>query len=136
MSNLQLPLFKKWFDLTKSGEKKEDYREITPYWCNRLLLFNGRPQTKSFWKIEYFVYGTLKERLENIEIFCKFKPFDSNIMTLGYPSKTDTERILTLQHLGIEIREGNLEWGAEKGVVYFVIKHGSINDLDKLSNTF
>lgn len=28
---------KKWFYMVRSGEKTEEYREITPYWCNRLL---------------------------------------------------------------------------------------------------
>ena len=32
MKYLQLTLKKKWFDLILSGEKKEEYREIKPYW--------------------------------------------------------------------------------------------------------
>jgi len=47
-------------------------------------------------------------------------------MTLGYPKSTDLSRILKLQHKGIEIREGNAEWGAEKGKLYFVIMHGKV----------
>jgi len=45
-------------------------------------------------------------------------------MTLGYPKSTDTERILNLEHKGIEIRTGNPEWGAELNKKYFVILHG------------
>ena len=33
---LILPIKKKWFDMILSGEKKEEYREITPYWRARL----------------------------------------------------------------------------------------------------
>ena len=33
---LCLPIKKKWFDMIRSGEKKEEYREIKPYWMNRL----------------------------------------------------------------------------------------------------
>lgn len=33
---LYLSLKKKWFDLIQSGEKKEEYREITPYWEKRI----------------------------------------------------------------------------------------------------
>lgn len=29
--NLQMSLKRKWFEMTKSGIKTEDYREITPY---------------------------------------------------------------------------------------------------------
>ena len=32
---LVLPIKKKWFDMIKSGEKKEEYREIKPYWTKR-----------------------------------------------------------------------------------------------------
>ena len=38
MKNLQLSLKKNWFEMTKSGLKTEDYREITPYWYGRLFF--------------------------------------------------------------------------------------------------
>ena len=47
-------------------------------------------------------------------------------MTLGYPKSTDTDRILKLEHKGIEIGYGKPEWGAEPNKLYFIIKHGSI----------
>ena len=34
---LVLPIKKKWFDMIKSGEKKEEYREIKPYWETRFI---------------------------------------------------------------------------------------------------
>ena len=36
MANLVLHLKKEYFDQIKSGEKKEEYREVTPYWEKRL----------------------------------------------------------------------------------------------------
>jgi hypothetical protein len=33
---LHLTLKKKWFDMIASGEKKEEYREIKPFWITRL----------------------------------------------------------------------------------------------------
>jgi hypothetical protein len=33
---LHLTLKKKWFDMIASGEKKEEYRDIKPYWEVRL----------------------------------------------------------------------------------------------------
>lgn len=36
MRKLHLTLKKKWFDMIKSGLKKEEYREIKPYWTKRL----------------------------------------------------------------------------------------------------
>ena len=42
---LTLPIKKKWFDMIRSGEKKEEYREIKPYYTNRFFhndqLVNG-----------------------------------------------------------------------------------------------
>ena len=32
---LTLPIKKKWFGMILSGEKKEEYREIKPYWTRR-----------------------------------------------------------------------------------------------------
>ena len=35
MKTLHLTLKKKWFDMILSGEKKEEYRQIKPYWLTR-----------------------------------------------------------------------------------------------------
>ena len=126
MKNLQLPLTKDWFDLTKSGQKTEDYRDITPRFCNRFLFYEG--QEKPIWWWKSLIEFSSSNRIEAIStnICFTFKQFENNIMTLGYPKKTNTEKIVTLEHKGIEIREGNPEWGAELGKFYFVIKHGKI----------
>lgn len=47
---LHLVLKDKWFQMFKDGLKTEEYREITPYWCNRLL--GSVPLGLDFWKIE------------------------------------------------------------------------------------
>ena len=38
---LKLTVTKEFFDLIKSGEKPEEYREIKPYWMTRLLHCNS-----------------------------------------------------------------------------------------------
>ena len=126
--NLQLSLKKKWFEMTKSGIKTEDYREINEYWCKRLLYKIEVPwggymnAMKDVLSGDHSAKGW-KEFTGNAPMF---REFEHNTMTLGYPSKYDQERILKLEHKGIEIREGNPEWGAEPGKLYFVIKHGKI----------
>lgn len=77
-----------------SGEKKEEYREIKPYWINRLSL--------------------------NIE-YSKFKGFEVVCFKNGYSKNAPT---IIVDFNGIEIREGHQEWGAEPGKKYFVIKLG------------
>lgn len=106
-SCLRMSLKTKWFEMTKAGIKTEDYREINDYWAKRLL-------TKPLDSCGGMLHG--------LEV----KKFDYNIMTLGYPKSTDSERILKLEHKGIEIRTGNPEWGAEPNKLYFVITHGAI----------
>lgn len=36
INTLHLTLKKEWFDMIAAGVKKEEYREIKPYWENRL----------------------------------------------------------------------------------------------------
>ena len=36
MRILHLTLKKKWFDMIAGGEKREEYRELKPYWLKRL----------------------------------------------------------------------------------------------------
>lgn len=108
--NLQLSLKTEWFEMTKARIKREDYREITPYWITRLTEKGSN----------FSVFHTE----DGIEIDATFKQFTHNIMTLGYPKSTDKHRIIKFEHAGIEIRTGREEWGSEPGKIYFVIKHG------------
>ena len=123
--NLQLPLTARWFEMTKSGEKTEDYRDITTYFCNRLLLVNGNVKSKDWWHRNFFEGRSIQKTiasLGNNEV--SLNPFEYNIMTLGYPKKDDLSKRLVYFHTGIEIRTGNPKWGAEPNKLYFVIKHG------------
>lgn len=118
-----MPLKKKWFEMTKSGEKPEDYRSVTPYWERRLLEFDiADPEIGE--ALCALRDGYTEESVNEI-YGVRFKQFTHNVMTLGYPSSTDTDRILRFEHAGIEIRTGNPDWGAEPGKIYFVIKHGN-----------
>ena len=112
--------------MTKSGIKKEDYRAITPYFCNKFLLILGETKSKAWWQKEFFDFGTDEELIENLSLFAKFKEFDSNIMTLGYPKKGDEDKTLILEHKGFRIGLGNQNWGAKPLTNYFVLIHGEI----------
>lgn len=37
MKILELPLKKEWYDMIEIGEKREEYREIKPYWSKRFV---------------------------------------------------------------------------------------------------
>lgn len=112
-NDLILPLKKQWFYMIASGEKPEEYREITEYWIRRFL-------DKECW-IEL---PTPQEIIDGVLDQCDFEPFrkfDAIEFTCGYPKKEDTSRRMTFQNPHIRIGEGKTEWGAEKGKKYFVI---------------
>lgn len=105
MKTLTLSLKKQWFDMIKSGEKKEEYREICDYWGVR---FAGR----DVWANEFCI-----KDVGEIEL----KRFDRIVFTLGYPKADDTKRRLSFKNPKIRIGTGRPEWGAEPGKLYFVI---------------
>ena len=129
MKNLQLSLKTKWFEMTKAYIKTEDYRDINEYWVKRFLYYKGSKLTVEeiirFIK-NYKHYGYVDVSAIFTYHDLSFKEFKQNIMTLGYPKSTDKEKILNIEHKGIEIRTGNPEWGADPNKLYFVIKHGKI----------
>ena len=104
MKTLTLSLKRKWFDLIKAGVKKEEYREIKPYYESR------------FYKTFISGLGTCEPETGH-----RFKGFANLVFTLGYPKAGDTERRLTFKNPRIHIGTGRPEWGAEPGKNYFVI---------------
>jgi len=109
--------------MTESGEKTEDYREITIYWAKR-LIHNLTDLLLDRHNPEFVDNKDCFNFLTNPRNNFGFKDFETNTMTLGYPKKTDKSKILIYAHSGITIRKGNPKWGAEEGKLYFVIKHG------------
>lgn len=101
MKTLTLSLKKQWFDMIKAGVKKEEYREIKPFWKKRLRNV------------------VLKTALSTV--YEGFQRYDALVFTLGYPKADDTERRLEFKNPKIRIGTGKPEWGAEPGILYFVI---------------
>ena len=91
---LTLPIEKKWFDMIASGEKEEEYREITPYYIAR---FEG--------------IGLL----ENLSLTgeCAHIRFRN-----GYHKKAPMIEAL----VKLDIGEGKPEWGAIPNKTYYVLK--------------
>ena len=116
MATLTLPLKKKWFDLIKAGVKKEEYREIKPFWEKRLLDYK---EIKADAKALAFKRYVLCIPYD----VCKDYPrgYDSLVFTLGYPKADDTERRLVFKNPKIRIGTGKPEWGANPNKEYFVI---------------
>ena len=97
---LTLPIKKKWFDMIKFGEKKEEYREIKPYYTTR---FYGRAYEHNLKN------GFIKEKLQ----------FEREIIFRnGYSNSSPTIKCKILLKKGY----GKKEWGAKPNKLYYVLK--------------
>ena len=104
---LILPIKKKWFDMILTGEKKEEYREIKPYYTKRFENCFEQKLTVGGKK------GTLNEWLRtNIryELNVKFRN--------GYSCSSPA----FVAKCQLTIGRGNPEWGAEPNKEYYVLK--------------
>lgn len=119
---LHLNLKKKWFDMILSGEKKEEYREIKPYWEKRFC----------FAYCSYLGYqghaSSIYKNLFISDVTNSHLIVDTITFSNGY-SKNRPQ--FEIEFKGFEIKEGKQEWGAEKGKKYFVLKLGKIKNNKK-----
>lgn len=100
---LIMPIKKKWFDMILSGEKKEEYREIKPYYISRFK------NTFMFYR-DNFPIGHDMQKI---------------MFRNGY-SKTSPSFIAKCT---LSVGTGKEEWGAEKNKQYFVLTiHEILNE--------
>lgn len=97
MKVLHLTLKKQWFDMIASGEKKEEYREIKPYWQSRLC--SHFPHKNAARDYDYILFKN------------------------GYSDKSPWIKV---EWKDMVVATGKPDWGAEPGKEYFVIKLGEI----------
>lgn len=97
---LVLPIKKKWFDMILSGEKKEEYREIKPYYDSRFSKYNIRS--------DYY------------------KPIGTVLFRNGYSKSSPTLKC----NVECAIDTGKTEWGAEPGKLYYVLKILNVEEIE------
>lgn len=110
---LTLPIKKKWFDMIKSGEKKEEYREIKPYWSTRFnneVILLASELTKK----------ELEELFINEEVQCTYVIFRN-----GYSKNSPQIKC----KVKILVGYGKEEWGAEPNKLYYVLKILSVEEI-------
>lgn len=88
---LILPIKKKWFDMVLLGKKKEEYREIKPYYESRF---------KNAWK------GLTGGNAQREIMFRN-----------GYNKNSPS----FIAKCTLSVGTGKEEWGAEKGKEYFIL---------------
>lgn len=105
---LHLVLKKKWYEMQECGEKTEEYRDITPYWCKRFLGFDS-----ALFSYRYNYQS------------CNMKEYTHVCFHYGYTQRCFINRIDS-----ITIGRGNPEWGAPTDRDVFIIKHHREKRLD------
>lgn len=118
MKILHLPLKKEWYNAIENGDKREEYRERTTYWLQRLMQWaDGEPISKiSAGRIMEYPMGTF-------EWGPQFKDYDAVCFSYGY-----TRRRMLWECKGIDFGQGRPEWGAPDHET-FIIKLGNrLND--------
>nr|DAQ16382.1 MAG TPA: protein of unknown function (DUF3850) [Caudoviricetes sp.] len=106
---LTLPIKKKWFNMILSGEKKEEYREIKPYYASRFY----RNHIASGVGLEWI--------LNNNPIVYK-----NIILRNGYSKNSPSIICYVLITKGT----GKPEWGAKPGKEYYVLKILNVEKID------
>ncbi len=103
---LVLPIKKKWFGMILSGEKKEEYREIKPYWTTRIMNDVGCKKKDDY---SMLVFKDVVKVYKTIPINAMFRN--------GY-SKSSPSFIAKCT---LSVGTGKEEWGAEKDKQYFIL---------------
>lgn len=107
---LILPIKKLWFDMILSGKKKEEYREIKPYYESRLpknfgyFLSNGELQSA-------YIFDSAsqsnKEAIHEVDVMFRN----------GYSKNSPS----FIAKCSLSIGVGKEKWGAQKDVQYFIL---------------
>ena len=102
---LVLPIKKKWFDMIRSGEKKEEYREIKPYWTKRLNNELDR-------MLKSIIPSNVERDLRKYPqwLMVKFRN--------GYRKDSPQIKCKCLLKYG----QGKEEWGAEPNKEYYILE--------------
>lgn len=108
---IDLVLEGKWYDMIAEGEKKDEYREINPYWCRRLL--DAKTIDKERWERLLQRYRA-NHQLHTLLILFRPVMYKYIRFRRRYTNKTMLYRIERFS-----IRTGKPEWGAEPDKLYF-----------------
>lgn len=99
---LDLPLKKEWYEMIESGIKKEEYREIKPYWSKRFVGEDEPVVVEHYSDDGCNVFGYTNVRFR-----------------YGY-----TKRTMLFELKDITIGKGKTEWGAPVDKEVFILKLG------------
>lgn len=124
---IRLTIKKRWFDMIKTGEKKEEYREIKKYWVARLTQCKKSTDDKAEYLKKGKDFFKNKEEWTNGHIFrpdyCFPKKYDYIEFKNGYGKNAPT---MIVEFKGLRIDEAIPEWSGNWQGEVFVISLGSV----------
>lgn len=121
MKILNLVLKHKWYDMIAGGEKKEEYREIKPYWEKRLFDYKG---PFAYYKEHYKeirvkkILFPYRQPIEDV-----YHAFSRGYTHVRFFRGYSAAQTMTFTVEDIDIGKGKPEWGAPENPV-FIIKLG------------
>lgn len=120
MKILELPLKKEWYDMIECGEKREEYREVKPYWEKRLLDYKRLMQYFIDNRKELLAKRILFPHRPVIENVCEAFPrgYTHVRFRYGYTKRT---MMFTIDSITLGF-DGRPEWGAPTDKPVFIIK--------------
>lgn len=122
MKTLHLVLKAKWYDMIASGEKKEEYREIKPYWKKRLIDCKGLSAYYEACYQEIMERRLIRRQIRPPKDICHSFPrgYTHVRFSRGYSNK----HTMTFEVNDIYTGKGRPEWGAPENEEVFIIKLG------------
>lgn len=109
---LTLPIKKKWLDMIAVGEKKEEYRDIKPYYDARLLTLFG-----CIWVNDELIKSPLPE--------LQREPVQKIAFRNGYSKNAPT----IIANCELKAGKGREDWGAEPGKIYYILSIKNITSI-------
>lgn len=91
-----LPIKRKWYEMILTGEKKEEYREIKPYYKSRF---------KKVFSMYPYSFIPCGDDVHEV------------VFRNGYSKESPSFKALC----SLDIKTGREEWGAEPGVEYYTL---------------
>lgn len=128
MNILHITQQKKWFDMVAAGMKNEEYREIKPYWVNRLLTYSPTMSHEE-WYPEELCRQLLKFPHDwdtTIHLYGgKFRSYEAVQSRHGYSKDA---RVIRWTHKGIRVGTPNPEWCPPEfhGKTFFILEIGEL----------
>ena len=108
---LTLPIKKKWFDMIVAGEKKEEYRDIKPYYDTRNFTLLG-----CIWENNELIKSPLPElQRETVQKIAFRNGYSKNAPTI-------------IANCELKAGKGREDWGAEPEKTYYILSIKSVTN--------